>query len=160
MSDPPQENPIRRMYDDWSSKTPLVTRSSLIFIVIIYISSFFFSADVILGNTPYFTIMHFEIYRIILAPLVGNSLITILLILLFYPMMGSRMEYSLGSASYLSLLATFGLVTNISFDAICLLLYGFGTTEAVFWGCSGFWTILFALIVVECMQVGVYILRE
>jgi hypothetical protein len=28
--------------------------------------------------------------------------------------------------------------------------------EALFWNCSGFWTILFALITIECMQVLCY----
>ena len=68
-------------------------------------------------------------------------------------MMGSRMETSLGSASFLVMLCTFSLATNILFDAVCLALYVLGTPTAVFWDCSGFWVILFSLIVIECMQV-------
>ena len=63
------------------------------------------------------------------------------------------METSLGSAGYLFHLCIISLVTNLMFDAICLSLYMVGTPEALFWSCSGVWTVLFALIVVECMQV-------
>lgn len=124
----------------------------MVVIIAVYVLSFFFSLDVALGNTPYFSIFHFEVYRIVLSPLVGNSLITILLICFFYPMMGTRMETSIGSASYLMLLCTLSFVTNVLFDATCLMLYFVGTPVAVFWNCSGFWTILFALIVMECLQ--------
>ena len=76
------QNPLKQMYDEWSTKTPFVTRNSLIGIVLIYILSFFFSADVTLGNIPYFSVMHFEIYRIALAPVVGNSIMTIILMVI------------------------------------------------------------------------------
>lgn len=79
---------------------------------------------------------------------------TLILICLFFPAMGTRMENSLGSASYLVLLCSFSLATNVLFDATCMLLYLLGTPTAAFWSCSGFWTILFSLIVIECMQVS------
>eukprot|EP00603_Paraphysomonas_imperforata_P008818 CAMPEP_0114433686 /NCGR_PEP_ID=MMETSP0103-20121206/11832_1 /TAXON_ID=37642 ORGANISM="Paraphysomonas imperforata, Strain PA2" /NCGR_SAMPLE_ID=MMETSP0103 /ASSEMBLY_ACC=CAM_ASM_000201 /LENGTH=323 /DNA_ID=CAMNT_0001603467 /DNA_START=291 /DNA_END=1262 /DNA_ORIENTATION=+ len=66
--------------------------------------------------------------------------------------MGSRMETSLGSANFFVMLCTFSLATNVLFDITCLALYVLGTPTAIFWGCSGFWTILFSLIVIECMQ--------
>jgi hypothetical protein len=78
---------------------------------------------------------------------------TLILICLFYPTMGTRMETSLGSANFFVTLCTFSLATNVLFDAICMALYVLGTPTAVFWSCSGFWTILFSLIVIECMQV-------
>lgn len=105
-----------------------------------------------LGNTPYFSIFHFEVYRIVFSPFVGNSLINLVLIALFYPTMGTRMETSLGSASFLAMLCSFSLITNVLFDAACMLLYVMGMPTAVFWSCSGFWTVLFSLIVIECMQ--------
>lgn len=148
----PEQNPFRQMYEDWSMKTPIITKNSMIVIFFIYVLSFFFSLDMALGNTPYFSIFHFEIYRIVFSPLVGNSLLTILLICLFYPTMGSRMETSLGSASFLLMLCTLSMTTNVIFDFICLGLYILGVPAAVFWSCSGFWVILFSLIVIECMQ--------
>lgn len=153
MDQPPSSNPLKQMYEEWSAKTPCVTRNSLIGIVILYILSFFFDADVTLGNIPYFSLMHLEIYRIILAPAVGNSLITIILMVLFYPVMGSRLESSLGSAGYLFHLFIITLATNLLFDGVCFVIYAMGSAEALFWSCSGFWTVLFAMIVMECMQV-------
>jgi hypothetical protein len=64
----PQENPLRQMYEEWSGRTPFVSRNTMIAIIVIYILSFFFSADMALGNMPFFSILHFEIYRIILSP--------------------------------------------------------------------------------------------
>lgn len=157
MDQPPPANPLKQMYEEWSAKTPCVTRNSLIGIVILYILSFFFAADLTLGNVPYYSLMHFEIYRIVMAPAVGNSFITIILMVLFYPVMGARLESSLGSAGYLFHLGIISLMTNVLFDVICLLLYAMGTAEALFWSCSGFWTVLFAMIVTECMQVKQFI---
>lgn len=70
MSDRAQENPVRQMYEEWSARTSLVTRNIMIGIFVTYVISFFFPADSALGNMPYFTLMHFEIYRIFLSP--GN----------------------------------------------------------------------------------------
>jgi hypothetical protein len=51
--------------------------------------------DSIFGNIPFFTLYQFEIYRIFFASLVGNSFLTLLMICLFYPAMGARLENSL-----------------------------------------------------------------
>lgn len=76
-NNPPQTNPVLRAYQDWSAKTTFVTRTSMIGIVIVYITSWVFNADMALSNIPYFTVDHFELYRLILSPLVGNSFITV-----------------------------------------------------------------------------------
>jgi hypothetical protein len=105
-------NPLREMYDEWTYKTPFVTRNSLIWIILMsdfffspshaplsvrYLLSFFLSMDSIFGNIPFFTLYQFEIYRIFFASLVGNSFLTLLMICLFYPAMGTRLENSLVS---------------------------------------------------------------
>jgi membrane associated rhomboid family serine protease len=121
--------------------------------VICYLLSWLFEASVMLGNVPYFTIFSFEIYRLFTSPFVGNSIIDLVMILMFFPTMGGRMEASLGSASYLVLMATLTLVTNLLFIVICLSFYLFGMVTALFFPCAGFWNVLFALITIECMQV-------
>jgi len=113
--------------------------------------SFFWSADVYLGNTTYFTLMSFEIYRILLSPLVGNSLFTIIIVLMTYPNLGMKMESTMGSAQFLSLMGTISILTNVSFNVVCLLLYFMKSAEALFYNCCGFWTIVFGLITIECM---------
>lgn len=108
--------------------------------------------DLVLGNIPFFTLWKFELYRIILSPLVGNSFFTIILAAMFFPVMGGRFENTMGSSSFLFMMTTLSILTNVLFCALTVLLSVIGTPEAVLWSCSGFWAILFALITIECMQ--------
>lgn len=144
-------NQYLQMYQQWSDKTPWITRVSMVSIVVIYILSWFFSFDTVLGNVPYFAIFNFEIYRIIFSPFVGNSLFQVILIAMFFPSMGSKMEWSLGSTGFIVLITTCSLLTNILFDILCIILSMLGTPEAIFSSCSGFWLIIFSLITIECM---------
>ena len=152
MPPPPQGNPILSYYNEWSDRTPYITRATMIFTVICYLFSFFFNAAMLLGNTPYFSVFSFEIYRLVLSPFVGNSIIQIVLIAFFYPQMGTNMEATMGSSAFLCLLSTITFVTNILFAIVCVSLYFTGMVEALFFDCSGFWVVLFGLITIECMQ--------
>lgn len=149
----PPPNPVLQYYQNWSEKTPYVTRTTTIGIVIVYLLSFFWQADIYLGNTTYFTLMSFEIYRILLSPLVGNSIFAIIIIFMTYPTLGMKMESTMGSGQFLSVIGTISILTNISFNIVCLLLYFMKSAEALFYNCCGFWTIVFGLITIECMQV-------
>ena len=154
MSQQPAPNPALEFYNKWSDKTPYFTRSIVVFLIVEYILSFFIPFEEFLSNIPRYTIMSFEIYRLILSPLVGNSILTLVLTLMSFPSMGSRLEQNMGSASFLSLLCALSITTNVIFSTTCLLLYMVGTTSAMLWECEGFWTILFSLITIECMQVS------
>ena len=149
---PPPNNPFLSYYREFEERTPYVTRISMIVMIICYLLSFFFDAVMFLGNTPYFTLYSFEIYRLVTSPFVGNSIITLVLIAMFFPTMGAKFETSLGSAFFLFLMGTLTLVTNIVFVMSCFLLNLLGLVEAIFYNCSGFWVVLFGLITVECMQ--------
>jgi hypothetical protein len=107
-----------------------------------------------LGNIPYYTVMRFEVYRIFLSFLVGNSIISLVMICLFFPAMAGRMEHAVGSAALLVLMAAVALLTNVAFDILCVGMNLMGNTEAIFWSCDNFWIIVFGLITIECMQVG------
>ena len=147
-------NPFMSAYTNWSDSNTWITRHTMVGIVVIYLLSFLFpSLDLVLGNTPYFTLFSFELYRLILSPLVGNSILTVILIALFYPNMGTRMETSIGSSAFIHLLGMITLFTNTIFATLCLFMYFMGTIEALFWSCSGFWTVLFGLITIECLQI-------
>ena len=114
-------NPVLASYERWSASTPFVTRSAMVGIVIAYILSFFFDAEIALGNIPYYSIMHFEVYRIFLSFLVGNSILSLIMIALFFPSMAGRMENSLGSSGLLVLMGSICLITNLLFYCICTI---------------------------------------
>jgi hypothetical protein len=92
MSNTPPNNPMLTFYQQWSDKTPFITRVSTIFMIAIYLSSFFFPLEIYFGNVPFFTIRHFEIYRLVLSPIVGNGIISMILIIMTYPSMGQRVS--------------------------------------------------------------------
>ena len=84
---------------------------------------------------------------------VGNSFITIIILFLFYPTMGTRMESGMASSAFLALLATLSLLTNLIFNLICIIGSLLGMKVLLIVPCSGFWLIVFPLIVIECMAV-------
>lgn len=147
-------NPAIKFYQAWADKTPFATRTIVMGIVIEYILSFLLPFESFLGNETRYTVFKFEIYRLLFSPMVGNSLITMILILMTFPTMGSRLEFSMGSASYLSLLGTLSIATNLIFSTVCIIMYALGTSYALYWKCNGFWTILFSLITIDCLQVN------
>jgi hypothetical protein len=168
-----QQNPgnaVLEFYDQWSQRTPAVTRYTCFSLLAIYITSFFIHADMVLGmsdeymlcvsiiiiscavgDMPYYTVMHFEIYRLLLSPLVGNSFLNVLILLYMFPTIAGRMENSLGSLSFLTLMGVITLFVNLFFNVVCLILYWGGSEPALFYNCCGFWTIVMALITMDCM---------
>ena len=146
-------NPWLNYYQQWSERTPLVARTTTVAICVAYLLSFFIPLEAYLGNTPFFSVQHFEIYRFLLSPLVGNSILSLVVILLSYPTTAQRMENSSGSGAFLSLLLIITLITNGIFTIFCYTLYIFGIyTEAIFLRSAGFFPIFFALLTIECLM--------
>jgi hypothetical protein len=150
-------NPVVSAYDNWAANTPFIARSFMIALVSTYILSFIIDLEGFLGNIPYYTVMRVELYRLIVPFLVGNSFLGVIITALFFPSMAARLEQAMGSLGLLSLIFTISLTTNILFIAICLLFALMGTPHALYWNCQDFWTILFGLITIECLQVYIYI---
>jgi hypothetical protein len=146
-------NPVVSAYESWAANTPFVARSCMIALVSTYILSFIIDLEGFLGNTPYYTVMKVELYRLIVPFLVGNSFLGVIVTALFFPAMASRLEQAMGSMGLLSVIFTISLTTNMLFIAICLLFALMGTSHALYWNCQDFWTILFGLITIECLQV-------
>lgn len=148
-------NPILSYFIEWSDKTSCVTRNIMITLFVCLIISFFFPAsENFLGNIPQYTIFKYQLYRLLCSPLVGNSLLNIILVCLFFPSIGGRLESSVGSASYLSLIILLTLFTSILFSLLCVVVFYSGVIEAIFYCSSGFWIVLFGLITIECWQVS------
>jgi membrane associated rhomboid family serine protease len=148
---PPQSNPILTYYTEWADRTPYVTRTSSIALVTIWVVSFFINFDDYLGNIPYFTVTKFEIYRIFLSFLVGNSLLMLVFALMLYAVQGQKMEAAYGSSYFLYLILMFAICVNVVFTVFCILMYYLGSPEFMFYHCSGFWIVLFAFITLECL---------
>ncbi len=147
-----QSNPMLQSYQAWSERTPYITRISTITLVAIYIISFFLPLTYYLANIPYYTLYKYQIFRVVTSPLVGNSIFMLLLILLTYPALGLKMEASLGSGAFLSMLFTIDVLVNLSFLLLSTLAYIFGV-NSLRWECGNFWLILFTLLTIDCMQV-------
>jgi hypothetical protein len=80
--------------------------------------------------------------------------LNVVILLFILPTTAARIESSTGSMSFLYLMGLTTLVVNLSFNLLCYLLYFGGTEYALFYNCSGFWTIAMALITIECMYVA------
>ncbi len=151
-------NPFLQSYQAWSERTPYVTRTTCIGLVVLFLISFFIRFELYLADIPFFTLYHFEIYRLILSPFIGNSILFLVLLLFTFPTLGLKMESTMGSGYFLWLLMMINVLTNSIFNTVCITLSLFGMQEALFYNCSNFWLILFALITIECLQVRYSIL--
>lgn len=150
---PPQPNPVLTAYESFVNDTPLVTRYILTSLFSSYILSFFVDPGMAVANIPYFTVQKFELYRPILCNLVCEGILSLIFAYLSFVDMGKRMEYSLGSTAFSFLLLTLGGLANLSFLILCYLLYFLsGNSMELMRGAAGIWTILLALIAVECTQ--------
>jgi len=95
--------------------------------------------------------MGFELYRILLSPLVCSNLLTLVFAFMSFLESGKRLEHSIGSSAFLVLLSTIAIATNISFLAICFLCYGLtGQTSWLVLSSQGIWIVILGMIAVEC----------
>jgi membrane associated rhomboid family serine protease len=158
-SPPIGTNPFVRYYEEWSERTPLVTKYSVIGLIVSYMISLFLyffgiNFDDFFTNEVEYTVYRFEIYRLILSPFVGNNIIMVIFIIIFFVLTSSKFENSQGSLRFLFLMGTLTLLTNISFILISLICYLSGVESAYEWVCAGFWNVCFPLITMECMLVS------
>lgn len=147
-----QENPILKYYHEWATSTPAISRLSVLAMLWIYFLSWFVDLDKCLGNITYFSVFQLELYRIVFSPFVGNSFINVIFLLLFYPDMAKCIELAIGSAAFLVLLGTLSIATNLVFNLVCLVGWVLGMKAMIIVTCSGFWLVVFSLMVLECMN--------
>ncbi len=118
-----------------------------------YIVSWFFDPHYALGNIPHFSVLRFEIYRILLSPLVNSSFSALILAFWSFQDHGKRLEQSLGSTSFAWLCLMMGILTNVLFIAVSFTLYVlFGKISFLFQDSSGIWIILFGTLSMECVR--------
>lgn len=66
--------------------------------------------------------------------------------------MAKNMELTMGSSAFLVLLGTLSIMTNLMFNVICMAGWMLGMKILIVVNCSGFWLIVFSLMVLECMN--------
>jgi hypothetical protein len=59
---------------------------------------------------------------------------------------------AIGSAAFLVLLGTLSIATNLVFNLVCLVGWVLGMKAMIIVTCSGFWLVVFSLMVLECMN--------
>lgn len=152
-SQPPPPNPVLSAYEGFVRDTPLVTRYTLTTLLVSWFISFFMSPSLALGTIPYFCVFKFELYRIILSPLVCESTLTLIFAYICFIDNGKRLEFSMGSTAFGWYMLTLGLMTNVAFMLLMFVFYGLSGEQGFLWKrSSGIWTILFGLIATECTK--------
>lgn len=120
---PPPPNPFLTAYENFVQNTPYLTRSILIIQVISYVVSWLWNPHYALANIPHFVLFRFEVYRIILSPLVNTQLITLIFAFLSFAELGKRLEYSMGTVAFGWFCMGVALMANVGFIAFSLCVY-------------------------------------
>eukprot|EP00903_Cladosiphon_okamuranus_P021424 g19693.t1 len=146
------ENPVAKAYRVWSSTCPFVARSTMLLIVGIWFLSFIMpELQYALRSGIEFTIMHFEVYRLITTVFCSGGVMTVIFGIMSFNRIGPNLERSLGSTGLLALMTSLTVATNVAFMLLSGLLVMLGNKGAVLMSSGGIWNLIIALTAVECM---------
>jgi membrane associated rhomboid family serine protease len=145
---PPAPNPFLSAYESFKQNTPYLTRTILSIQAVSYLASWFINPHYALANIPQFAVFQFEIYRVVLSPLVNTTLISLIFAFLSFTEMGKRLEYSMGTVAFGWFCLGVAMISNLGFLAVSLLLYmvSGGEQGYLLSSASGIWLILFGAI--------------
>mmetsp|Transcript_23939 Transcript_23939/g.53012 ORF Transcript_23939/g.53012 Transcript_23939/m.53012 type:complete len:373 (-) Transcript_23939:155-1273(-) len=155
-SGPPPPNPVLSAYENFVQTTPFVTRFVLSAWAVTYLTSWtLISPSMILSCIPYYTIYRLQVYRIVTSPLVSTSIISLVFCYVGFIDCGKRLEHGLGSAAFGLLLLILTVLTNVSYLAIALLLFGSeapstGTSDTTSGMEPDAWMLLLSVIALQC----------
>lgn len=148
---PPPPNPVLSAYESYVQETPLVTRYTLNAITFTFILGFIVDTSYALSNIPFFVIFRFELYRLVLAPFLCESLLTLIIFYFSFLNYGKRLEVVMGSTNFGFIIFSIGTLTNITFLVISIINYILTQNSAVLLhSTSGIWTVLLGVIALEC----------
>ena len=145
----PQQNPVVEWFHGWCERTPVVSRNTLVIIVVMYLFSLFGAIDTLSFAVVPMFVMQLGLHRLFLAPFAQNSLFGVLFVCLSFSGMGQRLEQMRGSSSLLSLMLMLAVLGNVAFVMVCCVL-SFADPRVMFSMSAGFWNVIMSLIVVEC----------
>lgn len=148
---PPPVNPVLSAYESFQQRTPLVTRYMLTTLALSWVLTFFVDPSFAASNIPLFTLFHGELYRIFTSPLVCEGLLSLVFAFLSFTDSGTRVEHSMGSTAFGTLVCTLGGLTNVVFlTACCALRAATGDESWLVCSSQGIWIVLFPIIAIEC----------
>ena len=114
---------------EWRSRTPLVVRFSIMVVLPVTIISLIFSLSSFTGLIPFRATARFEVWRLITSLFDQGGIFTLLFVLL---MLGTQMpaqEIRAGSVAFLTKLVFTGLLINVAFTAVSMMLYLIGGND-------------------------------
>lgn len=149
----PDENPFNRAMEDWRSRTPLLCRLLAQTICLSYVLSWLVDLSPLFACVPYQTLYKLELYRLVLSPLVSNSLLSALFACITIgDGVGPRLERSIGTASFSALVLLAIICINVSFVLLCFGAAAGGSLEPLEYASSGVWGPLLCLVAVESLS--------
>ena len=130
MQAPPEDaNPLNRAYEAWAARTPVVCRCLCVGLAACYGFSWILDLQRGLETVPFRIVRRFELWRLILSPCVGNSLLgTVVALFVLGDGVGPRLEQSWGSMRMMIATLTASIVINLSFCALRLIGSLIGTS--------------------------------
>ena len=91
MQAPPEDhNPINRAYEAWAARTPVVCRGLCVGLAACYGFSWILDLQNAMETVPFRVVRRLELWRLILSPCVGNSLLGTIVAYLFWATASGR----------------------------------------------------------------------
>jgi membrane associated rhomboid family serine protease len=150
---PPQDNPILTAYESYQKDTPFITRTIMSAQAVSYVVNIFFDSSFAFANKPVFTIYKYEVYRIITSLFICSSFFSLIFAYFSFVPVGKRLELSTGSTEFACNFLTIGVLTNVLYLVVTVLLDTLVAGQ--YWlilPSFGLWNSLFGLIAMECTR--------
>jgi len=147
--EPQRKNCVLALLQTFPAETPLVTRYTIYTLILSYALSFFWDTTKALSSLPIMMVKH-QLYRLVSSPLVCTSGWTLIFSISSMSYYGKKLEYSVGSTTFATLILIFGGLTNLIYVHVCFILCAI--TSEISWlrnPSHGFWMVLLGLISME-----------
>jgi membrane associated rhomboid family serine protease len=151
---PPPDNPLLNAYESFQRDTPTVTQWALTAQAVSWAISWFVDFTLALANVPYFTLVRWELYRLITSIFICSSFFGLLFAYFSFVETGRRMEQSMGSTAFVILFFTIGITSNILYIGMAALIDAMFVNGQYFFVLPSFgiWIVLFGIVSMECSR--------
>ncbi|PNW88909.1 hypothetical protein CHLRE_01g050350v5 [Chlamydomonas reinhardtii] len=150
-----QSSPLVNSVQNWFNGLPICTKSVFVLISGIYLFQLVTGYDNIYGVclSPYETVVHYEVYRLLTSVLVHGGLLHVTFNMLAFVPMACSLERLVGTVQFTYLLLLMTVLAGLVFTATSFLLFFSHVLPAAMRQCAiGFSGVIFGLIVVDNAQ--------